>query len=180
MASRTSPSSLSSFNSIDSMFCPWRAPVEPRQPGVPNRSPASSAAEPRLPRSRPTRHVLDGEAPEARWRRWRGGRRSFYRSASLVLPMLGLWYDHYGQQEGDPHGVHHLERPLCHIVEHCGHEKCEPQPAELGVSVQRTDDVPVSPGYDEPEQGHSYPSQVEKDLQVAVVRLVRMPQVLTP
>src|SRR5919197_768564 len=66
-----------------------------------------------------------------------------WKSAAVVEglhPCSRLWsfrIHNYGQQEGDPHRVHHLERRLRQVVEHRDHEVGQPESARLRIPVQR-------------------------------------------
>src|SRR5262245_54268400 len=84
------------------------------------------------------------------------------------------------QEKDDPHNVGPFERRLRQVVDRRDHEIRQSESAYPRVLAKHTDDVPVSSGHDDDEQSQSCPSQVQEDLKVAVVRLVRVPPVNPP
>ena len=76
--------------------------------------------------------------------------------------------------------MHDLERRLGQVVEHCHHEQRESESTQRGIPAQRGDHVPVATGDHHAEQDQAEPSEVQVNLQIAVVRLVRMPPVRLP
>src|SRR5687767_4787595 len=116
------------------------------------------------------------------------------RSASLRMPSppaggrkapvssKGFTGPHHGdrEQEDDPDRMHDLERGFRQVVEQGHHEERQLQPAQLRLPPQRREDVTVAPGDDDAEQYQAEKSQRQENLEVAVVRLVRVPPVRSP
>ena len=76
--------------------------------------------------------------------------------------------------------MHNPNRRLCAVVDQRYGEVGNPQPACLRLPAERDDNIMVTGHDNYSQQGYSYPPQVQKDLQVAVVSLIRMPPVDTP
>src|ERR1700687_2355079 len=75
-----------------------------------------------------------------------------------------------------PDRGHHLEECcLGKVIGHPHQEKRQPEVGERHIAAIRSNDCPVSSRDDDGEQGQSEPSQIQVDLDVAVMGLIRVP-----